>query len=155
MEHQACPFCGGEMRPGGLYLPLRPQSIRWVPADGDGYAPWDADAAITLNGTLEAQADARPLAEQLFSSFPQADAWYCPACQKAIAVFQKAASFSDPFPNVSNGLFPTEAEVMASFREDKSGGKPEPTSEPKPRPGRDPWDKGGPFRRKKKPDWEF
>lgn len=159
MEHQACPFCGGEMRPGGLYLPLRPQPIRWVPADGAGYAPWDADAAITLSGTLEARADARPLAEQLFSSFPQADAWYCPACQKAVAFFQKAESFDDPFddpfPNVPNGLFPTEAEVMASLREDKPGEKPEPAPEPRPRPGRDPWDKGGPFRRKKKPDWEF
>ena len=94
MEHQACPFCGGEMRPGGLYLPLRPQPIRWVPAD-------------------------------------------------------------DPFPNVPNGLFPTEAEVMASLREDKPGGKAEPAPEPRPRPGRDPWDKGRPFRGKKKPDWEF
>ena len=159
MEHQACPFCGGEMRPGGLYLSLRPQPIRWVPADGAGYAPWDADAAITLSGTLEAQADARPLAEQLFSSFPQADAWYCPACQKAVAVFQKAESFDDPFddpfPTVPNGHFPTEAEVMASLREDKPGGKAEPAPEPKPRPDRDPWDKGGPFRGKKKPDWEF
>ncbi len=139
MEHQACPFCGGEMRPGGMYLSLRLQHadpIRWVPLEGGFYAPWDADGAVTLNGTLEAQAADRPLAEQLFASFPQAEAWYCPACEKAVAVFQKAEFFADPFPNVSNGLFPTEAEVMASLREDKPGGKAEPAPEPRPRPRR-------------------
>ena len=104
-----CPFCRGEMLPGGLHLtahPLHPDPIHWVPLEESTgcYAAWGSRRALTMIGSLEEQAAGRGLEGQLFSSLPDAEGWYCPACRKAIGVFLdvEAAHFPDSDPKATH-----------------------------------------------------
>lgn len=106
-----CPFCRGEMIPGGLHLttrPLHPDPIRWVPLDENTgkYASWGSRKARPMVGSLDEKAAGRSLEEQLFSALPDAEGWYCPGCKKAVGIFLDLDSASFPSPEPGDTLWP-------------------------------------------------
>jgi hypothetical protein len=143
------------MTEGGVALPSGrgfTNTAQWMPP-GENGERWDSARAVALSGFLPKDGEPQSLGDILFGFSPDAVGWYCDTCQKAVAVFQKDVPY-DPFPGVPNGPLPPVSELM------KRGAKapPETPSEPEPAPAprKDPWEKGGLFRRKKKkPDWEL
>ena len=106
-----CPFCRSEMLPGGLHLttrPLHPDSIRWVPLEESTgrSAPWGSRKARAMIGSLEGQAAGRGLEKQLFSSLPDAEGWYCPACRKTIGIFLDPETVDFPDSDPKDTLWP-------------------------------------------------
>ena len=143
------------MTEGGVALPSGrgfTNTAQWMPP-GENGERGDSARAVALSGFLPEDGEPQSLGDILFGFSPDAVGWYCDTCQKAVAVFQKDVPY-DPFPGVPNGPLPPVSELM------KRGAKapPETPSEPEPAPAprKDPWEKGGLFRRKKKkPDWEL
>ncbi len=137
------------MTEGGVALPSGrgfTNTAQWMPP-GENGERWDSARAVALSGFLPEDGEPQSLGDILFGFSPDAVGWYCDTCQKAVAVFQKDVPY-DPFPGVPNGPLPPVSELM------KRGAKapPETPSEPEPAPAprKDPWEKGGLFRRKKK-----
>lgn len=140
------------MAEGGICLPYGrglSASIHFLPPGGDGER-WDSQREVELAGLPPEEDESPSLGDLLFGLSPDTTGWYCEACQRAVAVFQKEVPW-DPFPDAPNGPLPSEHEILSRT-------PPEPPPEPKPSPApqKDPWEKRGLFRRKnKKPDWEL
>lgn len=68
-----CPYCGGELRRGALTL-----------RDNEPRAAWKRVYVLTFRAEGEGEAPV----ELRFENEKQ-EAWYCPACRKAMAAFEK------------------------------------------------------------------
>lgn len=166
-----CPFCGGEMQEGALELRLSPtDELRWVPPGGGGppegpreseteetavellkraagaltRKPWDAEHAVDLAPHFGKRSASAVL---LTGARYLENAWYCPACEKAICVFDRA---TERIPLESPEGEPVRFQVETLAPEQKIDLPQNDTWVRRD----DPWEKKGPFSKQKKPDWE-
>ena len=117
--------------------------------------PWAVDAAVELTPSY---GDERSLRDKFDGLVYMEDAWYCPKCEKAVCVFDRAPP---PVPRID--VETALEKYAAAAREnptDVDSPVPPPPPAPKPKPAPrtsprdDPWQEKGLFRRRKKPDWE-
>lgn len=107
---------------------------------------WDEEKAVELRPAKEGEQGLEGVL--LSGNICYEGAWYCPKCEKALWLLERAREDSEwPEPEKeSQKDAPRPPETVPSPKTET------PSSRPKPRD--DPWEEKGFFGRRKKPDWE-
>ena len=169
-----CPFCGEDMIWGAMQT-KRVRSIdweyRWLPPAEEEPEPggrerlpesaqvlldrverrwkvpgWDEKRAVELCPVKEGVQGLEGVF--LSGNICYEGAWYCPKCEKALWLLERAREDSE---------WPEEEEKTAGNQSQAPEPVPRPSPERphrRPKPKDDPWEEKGLFGRRKKPDWE-
>ena len=167
-----CPFCGEDMVPGAMQT-KRVRSMdweyRWLPPAEEApetggrealpeparalldkverswkVSAWDEEKAVELRPAKEGKQGLEGLL--LSGNICYEGAWYCPRCEKALWLLERAREGPGGGEREEKGEEPAPPEPVPAPRADP------PVRRPKPRD--DPWEEKGFFGRRKKPDWE-
>ncbi|MCC2258675.1 PF20097 family protein [Intestinimonas sp. CLA-AA-H199] len=169
-----CPFCGEDMVPGAMQtkrVRIMDWEYRWLPPAEEGpeqvgreslpeparalldkverhwkVSGWDEEKAVELRPAKEGEQGLEGVL--LSGNICYEGAWYCPKCEKALWLLERAREDSEwPEPEEeSQKDEPRPPETVPSPKTEA------PSRRPKPRD--DPWEEKGFFGRRKRPDWE-
>ena len=167
-----CPFCGEDMVPGAMQtkrVRAMDWEYRWLPPAEEApetggreslpeparalldkverhwkVSGWDEEKAVELRPAKEGEQGLEGML--LSGNICYEGAWYCPKCEKALWLLERA-------PEGPAWLEPEEKRDEPAPPEPVSAPKAEPPVR-RPKPRDDPWEEKGFFGRRKKPDWE-